>query len=643
MDEQDASGYYFDQVSRAGPTTRGVPDASAVPAATANRWLRILQYVTEGAITHLDLEGLLHELLGRISAAMEADNAAILLLSADGAYLTLYAARGLEETVAGQVQVPIGHGVAGAIAARRTPLIIDDLSQMAVENPLPRANARSLVGVPLLAEDRVLGVLHVDSTRPHQFTAEDGLLLQMIANYVVLAIEHAQLYTAERAARRQAESMTHQLLALQAISDVALEHARLRNLLNALLERVQQLLGVDNVAILLPEQDGKELTLYSVHGAEVAVMGKVHVPFGEGVAGTIAATRKPLIVENLATVPVANPFLREHFCSLLGVPLIADERLIGVIHVDTTQPRIFTDTELQLLQIVADRIAIAIDRAHEYERIQQHRADAERRVAVLQEATERMDEFLSIASHELRTPLTTLAMNLQLLKFWLNDERGRRQNEPEAEYRARALATVKPLVTRSNQSIRRLDRLVSDLLDVSRIRDNQLELQLERADLVAIVRETVEEQRDAHVGRTVNLEVEAREPVPVEADSDRIKQVVTNFLSNALKFSTPDQPVTVVLRVENDPHDQDHQRARVSVRDAGVGIPGEELDHIWERLYRVDGVRHQSGSQVGLGLGLYISRDIVERHGGHVGVESQPGEGSTFWFTLPLAQPQVKE
>src|SRR5207302_7272815 len=135
------------------------------------------------------------------------------------------------------------------------------------------------------------------------------------------------------------------------------------------LERVQHLLEVDNVAILLPEPDFKELTLYSVHGAEEAVLGQVHVPFGEGIAGTIAATRKPLIVENLAAVAVANPFLQEHFRSLLGVPLLAGDRLIGVLHVASVQQRIFTDTERQLLQVVADRIAIAIDRAHEYERI----------------------------------------------------------------------------------------------------------------------------------------------------------------------------------------------------------------------------------------------------------------------------------
>ena len=650
VDSHDTPEYLIDQLSRAG-TTSGItsPQASTMPPSSANRWLRILQYVTEGAIAHLDLEELLHELLDRISSAMAADNAAILLLSPDGTQLIVYAARGPEEAVRGTAHVSVGRGVADHGTVRPTLVIIDDLSQATVENPFLRASAHflagvhSLVAVPLLVGDRVLGVLHVDSARPRRFTAEDSFLLQLIADHVVLAIEHARLHTSECAARRQADSMTHQLQALQAISDVALEHARLRDLLSALLERAQQLLEVDNVAILLPEQDGRELTLYSVQGAEAAVLGKVHVPFGQGVAGTIAATRKPLIVENLAAVPVSNPFLQEHFRSLLGVPLLTGGRLVGVMHVDTVQPRIFTDTELQLLQEIADRIAVAIDRAREYERIQQHRADAERQVAVLRETTERMDEFLSIASHELRTPLTTLTMTLQMLDFWLNDERSKWPDETEAGYSVRALANSKPLVKRSNQSVKRLDRLVGELLDTSRIRDNRLDLKLERADLVAILREAVEEQQDAQPGRTLRLEIDAQEPVLGKMDGDRIRQVVSNFLSNALKFSPSDQPITVALRVESGQHDPPKQQAHVSVRDAGIGIPREELDRIWERLYRVEGVRHQSGSQVGLGLGLYISRDIVARHGGQVGVESKVGKGSTFWFTLPLDQSQEKE
>lgn len=301
-------------------------------------------------------------------------------------------------------------------------------------------------------------------------------------------------------------TMTRQLQALQAISDVALEHARLDDLLQALLQRIRHMFAVDNVAILLPALDGQELTLYAVRGPEEAVMGAVHVPMGHGVAGTIAATRRPLIVDNLAVVPVANPFLRTHFRSLLGVPLLAGGQLIGVIHIDSMQARRFTDEERQLLELLADRIATAIARAQQYERVQQDRTEAERRVAVLQATTERMDEFLRIASHELRTPLTNLAMNIQLLDIWLNTQRGKREDESAAEYMLRAVAKVQPLIQRSNQSIERLERLVGDLLEASRIREDRVALRLRQTDLVSLVREVVDEQRQTQTGRIVRLE-----------------------------------------------------------------------------------------------------------------------------------------
>jgi signal transduction histidine kinase len=192
------------------------------------------------------------------------------------------------------------------------------------------------------------------------------------------------------------------------------------------------------------------------------------------------------------------------------------------------------------------------------------------------------------------------------------------------------MTMVLPLVQRSGQSIKRLDRLVGDLLDASRVRENRLDLKRARVDLAAIMRDAVEEQRQAHPKRRIWLEIEAAEPVLVEVDPDRVGQVVSNYLSNALKYSRSDQPVTAIMQVEDD-------QARVSVRDEGVGISEPELEHIWERFYRVPGIGHQSGSQVGLGLGLYISHDVVLRHGGHVGVRSTPGGGSTFWFSLPLA------
>ena len=291
----------------------------------------------------------------------------------------------------------------------------------------------------------------------------------------------------------------------------------------------------------------------------------------------------------------------------------------------------FTTEELRLLEVLAERIARAIARAQQFERVQQSRAQAEYRVAVLEETTDRMDEFLSIASHELRTPLTSLNMNVQMLDYWLRAKQGKRPDETAGDYASRALVTVLPIVQRSNQSIKRLNRLVGDLLDASRVRENRLELKLVGTDLVAVVREAVEEQRQAHPTRRLQLEIEPEPPVFVEIDPDRVGQVVSNYLSNAPKYSQPDQPVAVVLGMES-------QQARVAVLDEGVGIPESELEHVWERFYQVPGIGHQSGSQVGLGLGLYITRSIIAGHGGRIWAESPgPGRGSTFTIVLPVA------
>lgn len=176
----------------------------------------------------------------------------------------------------------------------------------------------------------------------------------------------------------------------------------------------------------------------------------------------------------------------------------------------------------------------------------------------------------------------------------------------------------------------RLDRLVGDLLDSSRIQAGKLEMRPEPCDLVEIVREAVREQRATWPSRAIVLEAPHPASVPLHADGDRIGQVVTNYLTNALKYSTEDAPVAVWLRVYD-------KTARVEVRDRGLGLTREQQARLFERFYRVPGIEQQSGSGVGLGLGLYICRTIVERHGGTVGVESAPGEGATFWFTLPLA------
>ena len=194
----------------------------------------------------------------------------------------------------------------------------------------------------------------------------------------------------------------------------------------------------------------------------------------------------------------------------------------------------------------------------------------------------------------------------------------------------RRFAPVQALLERARSQISIQDRLVNDLLDTSRIQARTLQLLMKPCNLVSIVQEAVEDQRQIVSARTIHLETPAGIDMPVFADADRLVQVVTNYLTNALNYSSTDRPVEV--RLHTDGH-----IAQVSVRDEGPGLPAAEHERVWERFYRMPGTEVRSGSGGGLGLGLHVCRTIIELHGGRVGVDSRPGEGSTFWFTLPLA------
>jgi signal transduction histidine kinase len=240
-----------------------------------------------------------------------------------------------------------------------------------------------------------------------------------------------------------------------------------------------------------------------------------------------------------------------------------------------------------------------------------------------------MDTFLAMASHELRTPLTVIKGNLQLARWHAQPF----SSEPNgnAGDSSGGIDPLPELLAHAEQQINRLTRLVNDLTEVSRLHTETIEMRMEVCDLGTIVCERVEEQRVLTPTRTIHLQPNSSCPLLVYADAERVGQVVTNYLTNALKYSPEEQPVEV--RVERGDRD-----ARVLVHDRGCGLTPLQQEQIWERFHRVEGIKVQSGSSVGLGLGLYINRVIIEQHQGHVGVESVPGEGSTFWFTLPKSR-----
>lgn len=321
----------------------------------------------------------------------------------------------------------------------------------------------------------------------------------------------------------------------------------------------------------------------------------------------------------------------------LILPMCIASRIVGLLSLEhRNAAHEYTSDELALAGAIAKVSALAIER----ERLLREREEVRASEMALREANRRMDEFLSIAGHEMRTPLTSVKANVQLMARRLRNEAAREQSK-NADVHDSSTATtatsevVIELLERLDRQVDRLSRLVNDLLDVSRIQAGKLEMRMEPCDLATIIRECTQEQQQAQPARTISLDLPTS-PVLVVADPDRIGQVATNYLTNALKYSQENKPVAVGLRIEEHVG-QAKQEARLWVRDEGPGLPPEEHERIWERFHRAPNVQQQSGSGVGLGLGLHISKTIIEQHQGAVGVESTPAGGSTFWFTLPLA------
>jgi signal transduction histidine kinase len=289
----------------------------------------------------------------------------------------------------------------------------------------------------------------------------------------------------------------------------------------------------------------------------------------------------------------------------------------------TLIPALIADVVLLGLMIVRQGILFL-----EQGRLRRERAGALARELAVASATRQMETFVGMASHELKTPLTVMTLHLQCARRRLQRLRSQIPISPFDV--VQAVQRCEQDLLGSEAQLQRQGRLIGELLDISRIQVGRLDLHLEPGELQAIVRAAVQEQREAWPERSIQPCLPPGGTVPITADADRIGQVVTNYLTNALRYSADDRPVEVGVRVEG-------QQGVVWVRDQGPGLPGEECQRIWERFYRAPGIAIQSGSGVGLGIGLYLCKTIVEQHQGQVGVQSTPGCGSTFWCALPLA------
>jgi signal transduction histidine kinase len=275
----------------------------------------------------------------------------------------------------------------------------------------------------------------------------------------------------------------------------------------------------------------------------------------------------------------------------------------------------------------------------EQKRLEYEREAAHASELAAQDVAKQLDAFLATAAHDIRTPVTVISGQVQVAlrraerlaqAMDANSPTGSNSNLPLTQ----AAEGVVDSLHSAQAGVERLRRLVDHLFDVAQAQTGRLTLDLITCDLAALVRRNVASQQAALPERRMVLSAPAGE-VPVEADPDRLDQVLSNYLTNALKYSPANQPVAVRLAVAKNV-------AVVSVEDHGPGLPPEEQSRVWEAFHRAPGVEIQSGTaEVGgsLGLGLHICKQLIELHpGGSVGVESVVGAGSTFWFRLPLAR-----
>ncbi len=540
--------------------------------------VRRLQSVTDAALAHLQLDELLDALLIRTRQLLDVDTCAILLIDDDTKELVARAALGIEEEVEQGVRIPVGDGFAGRIAAEKEPVILDDVDHADVLNPLLREKGvKSMLGVPLVVEGQVRGVLHVGSLAIREFTPDEVELLQLVADRAALAIDHARLFEAERAARERIENV-------QAVTDAALAHLEVDELLAVLLPRIRDILRADTCAVLLLDEVANELVARAALGIEEEVEQGVRIPLGEGFAGRVAAEGRARAID-VDVYPIWNPILRQKgIKAMLGVPLIVAGASLGVLHVGSLSPREFTRDEFELLQLVAERVAIAIERAR------------------LHEETVQLDQFRSnfvaIASHELRTPATAVYGVLKTLA-----DRGPELAEDLRE----------ELLRVGVEQGERLRRLLEELLDLSRLDARAIDIDPRPIVLRAALSDVVA----GALSEAGTVELDVPEDLAVIVDPLVLERVVTNLLVNAAHYGEP--PIRIEAQLRD-------RHIRVSVEDSGQGIPAELEGRIFDRFAR--------GASSGNGLGLAIARAYAQAHGGDL-VYDPRGRGARFELLIP--------
>lgn len=381
----------------------------------------------------------------------------------------------------------------------------------------------------------------------------------------------------------------------------------LDDVLALIISSANDLLGGTEGSIMLVDDEKRELRVVSYQGPHVELVMKGRTTVGEGIAGTVAQKREPMLIQGGDVPRAVGEGARDRkINSAMCVPLIRQDELLGVLNLsETAGIKRFSEHDLSALGLFADHAAIAIGNAKMYEAEVEH-------VARLEELDRMKSDFVATVSHELKTPLTAIIGAAKTLS-----KRG-----PSMTHEQQTL--FMGMIERQGN---RLLRLVEDVLTAARMETGQQTMKREHIDLRSLAEAVSDELALTELGRGRTIDIVAEPERPhVWGDRTGVQQILVNLVENALKYSPADKSVTMIV-VELP------TESVIEIVDRGRGMDKKELDEIFERFRQLDSSSTRAVG--GFGLGLYIVKNLVSSHGGEIEVESEPDEGTTFRIRLP--------
>jgi PAS domain S-box-containing protein len=468
------------------------------------------------------------------------------------------------------------------------------------------------VAVPLMIRGQSIGQLAIEGDEENPLSKEDQDFLNAVTEEISEALEAARLFEETQTALAEQERLTGEMETVAQVSMAASTILESDTLLQSVVDLAKSSFGLYHAHVYLVDENRNTLSLKAGAGNVGRLMSLEgrRISISDNSLVARAARERKGVLENdvRKTIDFMPHPLLPHTRAEIAQPMVVGDKLIGVLDLQSDREYAFTDEDLQIHKILASQIAVAVQNASQY-------AEQVETASKLRELDQLKSEFLASMSHELRTPLNSIIGFADVLLEGLDGELNERMTED---------------VSLIKQSGSHLRTLIGDILDMSKIEAGRMELRYETIDIFQMAEDIMATTQPLATEKDLdlNLNIEGEVGI-VEADRTRMRQVFLNIVSNAIKF-TEKGGVTIGVR-------EKAEYLVVSVRDTGIGIQEEHIPIVFEQFRQIDGGLNRSAG--GTGLGMPITKKLVELHGGSIWVKSVVGQGSTFYFTIPYQKP----